>query len=278
MIRGEVKGMFVDSGEYYSWTVIDDDTAIKHMDKSSFEHHGSGIPKGMVGFFDRFDMKPGDRRDIVLRVRGERYDGHIECGSVNGNRYRIFWEMGLQSRIQDIFDYDFVKFSGDYPYMTFNRIDDTEFEVFFSDGKTVELESDEEYYSGHPIDDDLFERLVARKSDRELEVIIGEISMDNMIPVEKKVTFAKRIIRDRAIASYVKERAGYRCEICGVQGFFKEGGGKYAEAHHLLELGRMKEDSLFEHPDFMICVCPTCHRVIHYGAGFELKSRLGHNV
>jgi hypothetical protein len=186
--------------------------------------------------------------------------------------------MDLQSKIQEIFDYDFVRSSGDYPYMTFNRVSDLEFEVFFSDGKSVELESDEGVYSGCSIDDDLFQRLIARKSDRELEVIIGEISMDDMISVEKKVIFAKRIIRDRAIASYVKERAGYRCEVCGVQGFFKEGGGRYAEAHHLLELGRMKEDSLFEHPDFMICVCPTCHRVIHYGASFELESRLSHNT
>ena len=123
------------------------------------------------------------------------------------------------------------------------------------------------------IDDELFERLIRRKSDREIEVIVGEISMDEMIPVEKKVVLAKRIIRDRAISSFVKHRADYRCEICGVVGFLKEGGGRYAEAHHLLELGKMNDNIRSEHPDYMICVCPTCHRIIHYGISDELESR-----
>ena len=148
-----------------------------------------------------------------MRLRGERYSAHIERGSKNGFRYRIFWEMKLQSRIQDIFDYDFVRSSGDFPFMTFNRIKDDEYEVFFSDGKRVEIESDEGIYPGCLMDDELFERLISRRSDRELEVIIGEISMDDMIPVERKVVFAKRVIRDRAIASHVKERARFLCKL-----------------------------------------------------------------
>lgn len=260
-------------GKYDSWTIIDETTAIKHMDRSAFLHHVTGLPKGMCGYFDTIGLRPGDRFDIALLVYGDTYNAHIERGAKNGYCHRLFWESKLEHKIKEIFDYDFIESSGDYPYMTFNRITNTEFEVFFSDGQFLNLESDEESYAGSRIDDELFERLIRRKSDREIEVIVGEISMDEMIPVEKKVVLAKRIIRDRAISSFVKHRADYRCEICGVVGFLKEGGGRYAEAHHLLELGKMNDNIRSEHPDYMICVCPTCHRIIHYGISDELESR-----
>ena len=36
----------------YSWDVLSDDVAIKHMDKSSFLHHGTGLPREIASFFE----------------------------------------------------------------------------------------------------------------------------------------------------------------------------------------------------------------------------------
>ena len=36
----------------YSWTLLSDSIALKRLDKSSFLHHGSGIPSAFKSFFD----------------------------------------------------------------------------------------------------------------------------------------------------------------------------------------------------------------------------------
>ncbi len=86
-------------------------------------------------------------------------------------------------------------------------------------------------------------------------------------PLAKSVTgrirLAEFLMRDPGIAKYVKDRAGYACEICGEPGFERSGGGLYAEAHHMDSISLHRKDDV----DRMICVCATCHRVIHYGTG-----------
>jgi hypothetical protein len=51
--------------------------------------------------------------------------------------------------------------------------------------------------------------------------------------------------------------------------FIKRSEIPFAEAHHIFELAVTRID----HPSQMMCVCPTCHRVIHYGNDESLKHR-----
>lgn len=60
-------------------------------------------------------------------------------------------------------------------------------------------------------------------------------------------------------------RAG-RCQDRAVYG---RDGGVYAEAHHKEQLSELAPDA----PSNMICVCPTCHRVLHYGSVESLAER-----
>jgi len=78
---------------------------------------------------------------------------------------------------------------------------------------------------------------------------------------QKKRRLAYAVARNRRLAELVKAAADYRCEICQRDGFEKSGGGRYAEVHHLEELGAGGKDLSKN----MICVCPLCHRIIHYG-------------
>lgn len=100
----------------------------------------------------------------------------------------------------------------------------------------------------------------------ELKRVTEECSLES---TEKRQVMAEEISRNERYAKEVKERANYRCQICGCEGFDMEGGGKYAEAHHVLELAK----HLIDDPRIMICVCPTCHRIIHYGTEEELRKR-----
>ncbi|MBA7490733.1 hypothetical protein ES702_01276 [subsurface metagenome] len=88
-------------------------------------------------------------------------------------------------------------------------------------------------------------------------------------PVKGRISSAKVLAGNQKFAHLVKERAKYICEICGQKPFIQKNGNPYAEAHHILELSK----SRIESPKYMICLCPTCHRVIHHGNDQSLIER-----
>ncbi len=77
----------------------------------------------------------------------------------------------------------------------------------------------------------------------------------------KRQRLANAIIRNQKVVELVKLRANYQCQICKLPGFEKRKGGYYAEVHHVEELSDGGKDL----PSNMICICPLCHRKIHYG-------------
>lgn len=88
-------------------------------------------------------------------------------------------------------------------------------------------------------------------------------------PVKERIRIAKVLERNPKFAHLVKEKAKYICEICGQKPFIKKNGNPYAEAHHIYTLSKSRIDS----PKYMICVCPTCHRVLEYGNDQSLIER-----
>ncbi len=104
------------------------------------------------------------------------------------------------------------------------------------------------------------------EAEKEISRITGSLQYK---PIETKIRTAKILSRNPRFARLVKERASYVCEICGQKPFIQKSGLPYAEAHHKLELTKIK----FECPSDMICVCPICHRVIHHGNKKSLEDR-----
>ena len=88
-------------------------------------------------------------------------------------------------------------------------------------------------------------------------------------PVGERIKKAKLLVRNTAFARLVKECAKSVCEICGTPPFTQRSGIPVAAAHQIYELAVTRIDD----PNQMLCVCPTCHRVIHYGNDVSLKYR-----
>lgn len=104
----------------------------------------------------------------------------------------------------------------------------------------------------------------------DVEKLIDQLSEESAHQsVQEKIRTAKILARNPRIARLVKERVSYVCEICGAIPFKQKNGGSYAEAHHIEELAQSKRDD----PKKMISVCPTCHRVIHYGDEESFRQR-----
>ncbi len=100
-----------------------------------------------------------------------------------------------------------------------------------------------------------------------LDELLNELEeeLKNTEPKIKR-RLALTISRNTTIAKLIKEKSNYTCEICGEEGFLMENGGKYTEVHHIEELSKSMKDS----PKNLMAVCPTCHKILHYGTDFEL--------
>jgi 5-methylcytosine-specific restriction enzyme A len=78
-------------------------------------------------------------------------------------------------------------------------------------------------------------------------------------PSERKAIIHQR---SEAIKAYVKRRANGVCEACGhIAPFPTMAGEPYLEPHHVRRLA----DGGPDHPRWVAAICPTCHRLVHYG-------------
>lgn len=87
----------------HSWKKISNAVAIKKMDKSSFKHHGTGIPIDFRYFFNLDSMKVGEKIDVSLSHESHNFAAHFEMVNENNPRTRLIWRADLQSLIQNKF-------------------------------------------------------------------------------------------------------------------------------------------------------------------------------
>lgn len=109
-------------GVFDSWTILNENTAIKKCDKSFFEHNGSGIPREITWFFDADQLSLGESTPVKLWYQGEKYEGKIRIESMELGRARIFWEADLGKQWKSLQGKPGVK-------ATFYRKGEGEFEI-----------------------------------------------------------------------------------------------------------------------------------------------------
>ena len=293
----------------HSWIIESENVSVKKTDKSFFIHRGTGIPADDIrSFFNADDVKPGKPKYITLFFEGEEFVGRITRESLHLARTRMFWVSWLSEKFNEKFNYSEKRKSDRNPYAVFEKISETAYNVYLRDASVkdeISGESDnpgpnEKRGSNRNINGTLYigekrsmtlrewpdpdvdlmseeEREIRWKiendykrprTSEELESILKQISEDQTLAIRKEKTCSV-VSRNPTYARLVKERDGYICQICGALGFEKKGGGKYAEAHHIDELAK----NLIDDPRKMICVCPLCHRIIHYGTNVEMGKR-----
>jgi len=88
----------------------------------------------------------------------------------------------------------------------------------------------------------------------------------------------KRILetyeRPSRITNEVKKTRGHKCQLCGIDGFIKRDGGRYCEVHHLFHLADDPPSDCLE-PRFLVVLCATCHRRLHYACVSDLVEVAG---
>ena len=63
------------------------------------------------------------------------------------------------------------------------------------------------------------------------------------------------------------QSSGYKCEIGNHTSFTDKNGQNYVEGHHLIPMSKEAYfDKSLNQAANIVCLCPNCHREIHYGA------------
>ncbi|PKL64976.1 MAG: hypothetical protein CVV32_05335 [Methanomicrobiales archaeon HGW-Methanomicrobiales-3] len=137
--------------EFYSWKILSNLIAVKQMDKSSFLHHGTGIPIEIRSFFDIDSLSVGDKRQIALSFRTKSFVAHFEMLNENNPRTRLLWKSDFQKLIQTKFP-EWVEYfnrngkkTSDTPTLKFLKKNiANEYEVEFNSESYSETSSDDD--------------------------------------------------------------------------------------------------------------------------------------
>lgn len=100
--------------------------------------------------------------------------------------------------------------------------------------------------------------------------------MDMEVPAaQKKTSKMETWTRSTIIKIQSIEAAGYQCEVNPEHHTFtaKSSGQPYMEGHHALPI-RLQEkfDTSLDVYANIVCLCPICHRLLHYGVDSEKTS------
>lgn len=100
-------------------------------------------------------------------------------------------------------------------------------------------------------------------------------SLDMVLPVgEKTIITHEEWKRSSIIKLQTLEAAGFKCEINQNHNTFiaQSNGKQYMEGHHAIPMHfQDKFDQSIDVYANVICLCPICHRLLHYGKADEKK-------
>lgn len=103
---------------------------------------------------------------------------------------------------------------------------------------------------------------------------------DSRIPQKNSINNNLRYRVDAKISKTVLKTNNYICEIEKLTGeshktFKTNGEIQYMEGHHLLPMKAQKDfKKNIDRSDNICCLCPNCHKAIHYGTIKEKRDRL----
>ena len=120
----------------HSWEVLSNSIAIKHLDKSAFHHHGTGIPAEIRPFFGLEDFLEGENRPTTLLYKGKSFSARFYVDPIK--RLRLFWKADFDDVLKKELPGWFERFSeseevNDEPPVM-------RFEVLASDKDTYSIE------------------------------------------------------------------------------------------------------------------------------------------
>ena len=233
----------------HSWEVISEEIAIKELDKSTFLHHGTGIPKEVRRFFSAMDMKRGERREIVLEYKQRVYHGRLEMDKHSSPRSRLLWKADFSETIRNQFQNAYSHFLNKDDE-SLNEVTKLRFEKVGSSSDTY---------------------LVEFLSSIDSEVLIEDLESEEIELYEPRAEgnlvtyYGRRYERDPINRKRAIEFHGLSCKVCGFnfEEVYGERGKDFIEVHHVKPLSTLEKEIVIDPEQDLVPVCANCHRMIH---------------
>jgi hypothetical protein len=226
----------------HSWTVFSPTVAIKQMDRSAFQHHGTGVPRDVAFFFD-FDPDR-DTKPISLTHLGKQYQASLSPDPEH-QRVRLFWKAHLSKLIAELMPSRHQFFSKNEgsdtapAEMRFFKMGEGVYSIDFLEPDLIIADTD------YPDEDHSSPGSRAEGTARTITSTTYERDPKNRLD-------AIRI-------------HGNRCVACGFDfgDVYGRRGEGYIEVHHLTPLAEVDENHLVNPETDLAPVCANCHRMIH---------------
>lgn len=228
-----------------SWTILSSTVFVKEMDKSSFTHHGSGIPKDFRIYFNVNSLRQGESKSILLIHKGITYKARIEMDNLDSPRTRLFWKADFAELIR-------IEFPLWFSYYQNNNSKP-------QNSPQLRLEKIIEHDGAFSID-------FVNPTEIGLD-IEGEIGEEQEPKAEGSIKYyyGKKYERKPENRRRAIELHGYICVICGFN--FEEAYGKrgkgFVEIHHTKPLSTLDKEQIINPLTDLVPVCSNCHRMIH---------------
>lgn len=230
----------------HSWVVYSPNVAVKIMDKSSFLHNGSGIPKGIVSFFS---YDPGnDPKPITLLYGDTRFTATLTPDNEDQrNRVRLFWRGDFSKIIAERFRHHLYLFAQGNNLQS--APPEIRFERYLTEADTYRVE----FIVPEEVTLDSISYDAENLHDLGLQEGASKLRMTSVY---------ERNLKIRLAAIHIH---GIRCLACGFD--FGEAygtwGAGYIEIHHLFPLAAQGEERVVDPATDLIPVCANCHRMFH---------------
>jgi len=241
------RGFNVISLRAFSWSVLSGDVSAKVLDKSSFLHHGTGIPAEIRPFFLQKELDRGERFPIILVVHGDQeYKAHIDMEGQDTARTRLFWYADFTSLLQGTFPHHYQLYNQDQTpgseiVMQFKRVSGFEkYEIKFTACIRAEIAAED-------IDAEEIEDRGPKKEGKAKEY------------------YGKRYERSPYNRQQAIKYHGLSCNVCGFnfEKIYGARGAEYIEVHHINPISSYEEEQVVDPKTDLITVCSNCHRMIH---------------
>jgi 5-methylcytosine-specific restriction protein A len=229
----------------HTWTVVSKDVAFKELDKSCFEHRGTGIPVEVKGFFHVDNINYGERKEIVLYASSREFKAYITI--TKSLRTRLFWDVDFSHLLQRTFP---------------------EYHQQLLQGTLLSEETPKLRLARKEVDT-YFATFIPFLN---FEVINSDIEADKIENEEPRAEgavkeyFGKRYERDPINRKRALELHGLSCVVCefNFEEVYGERGKDFIEVHHVKPLSTLggTEEQIDPRTD-LVPVCSNCHRMIH---------------
>lgn len=221
--------------EVNSWIVLSENSFIKRMDKSTFKHRGTGIPKRIQTLWEVNDLKESSKIKVSFNYNNTTYEAFVYCDP--RGRTRLHWYHDFDRVITEKYYELSLAYKSDTevieePQLRFERVNKHVYDIDFIDIVTYD----------------------------EIHENSSNYSEGKVIYAYSKKFERNPNVRKEAIAIH-----GLTCKACGFhfgKGYGKLGEG-YIEVHHLKPLYENGKEKKVSIKDDLTTLCSNCHRMVH---------------